>query len=186
MEVMMRSGLLVAPGALLVLAALAAEHTEFVVNSRRNLDLCSPAVAHGELGGNARYDVARLRGDYAALAGLTLYQLYPCRLGNEGGIFTAPLSTPVLAQPFVVLGPSLSRGNVTLSYTLQGMGASSLRVHDLRGAVVRALAADSRPGAHTVTWDGTDAGGRKVPAGAYFCVLERGGSVAARKVVLVR
>ena len=62
-----------------------------------------------------------------------------------------------------------------------------LTVHDLRGRLVRPLLAERRAaGAHAVTWDGRDAGGREMPSAVYLVKLETGDGTAARKIMLVR
>jgi hypothetical protein len=43
-----------------------------------------------------------------------------------------------------------------------------------------------RRGAHGVWWDGTDAKGRRVSSGVYFCELIEGSARQTRKMTLVR
>jgi hypothetical protein len=63
----------------------------------------------------------------------------------------------------------------------------ALRVYDVRGREVRTLLdGKETSGSHTVSWDGTDHRGSKVPAGIYFCSLSDGRQTVSRKVVLAR
>jgi flagellar hook assembly protein FlgD len=41
-------------------------------------------------------------------------------------------------------------------------------------------------GRNTVTWNGTDASGRLLPSGVYFCKLELGSMIMTRKILRVR
>jgi len=132
-------------------------------------------------------DISRVAGDYAAVAGLRLYQCSPYRQGDDGGVRAGSAAVPAEALPFSVVGASLSRRGITLSYQVGAPEFASLRIYDARGAVVRVLASGQvLPGRHVVRWDGTDVGGRRVPAGTYFCRLDRGGTSQVRKVVLTR
>jgi hypothetical protein len=66
-------------------------------------------------------------------------------------------------------------------------GAATLRVLDARGRLVRTLLAGPiAAGPHESTWDGRDAGGRRVASGAYWVRLEAPGFEASRRVVLVK
>jgi hypothetical protein len=131
-------------------------------------------------------DVGRVAGDYAALAGLTLYQRLPYRGSKEGGNMAVSAQPPGPTERFDVLGPSLSRGSIRLSSVLREAEQACLRIYDLCGALVNELPLPPRPGAHVVVWNGTDARGRRLPSGAYFCRLERSRSSQVRKVVLTR
>ncbi len=88
--------------------------------------------------------------------------------------------------PFEVTAPSLSsddrtvpsqfalrftsanpaRGSARLELALPVAGAVDVRVHDVRGALVRTIAAgEFAAGRHPLTWDGRDASGSRVGAG---------------------
>ncbi|MEA1996711.1 MAG: FlgD immunoglobulin-like domain containing protein, partial [Gemmatimonadota bacterium] len=63
----------------------------------------------------------------------------------------------------------------------------SLKVFDLRGRLVRTLVNDLRhPGTHSVFWDGTDEGGRKLSSGIYLYRMKAGKFVRSRKMVLIK
>ena len=63
----------------------------------------------------------------------------------------------------------------------------SLRVYDLRGALVATLA-ERRYGAgtHDLVWNGTNARGEPLASGIYFARLEADGAVRTRKLILAR
>ena len=76
-----------------------------------------------------------------------------------------------------------------LGFRLPSAAASvRLRVVDAGGRIVRDLAdGPAAAGEHTVSWDGRNAGGRSVPAGMYFYVLEVDGrTVTTRPLVRLR
>ncbi|MBD3222323.1 DUF2271 domain-containing protein [bacterium] len=63
-----------------------------------------------------------------------------------------------------------------------------LRVHDLRGRLVRTLVSGEQrsAGQHQVIWRGTDDAGRQVASGTYLYRLEAGGEVQSRRMVLLK
>jgi hypothetical protein len=80
-----------------------------------------------------------------------------------------PAGPPVFAFR---LGPNPFRGSATIDLSLPKDGLIDLRVHDLAGREVRRLAASRfTAGPHSLTWDGRDAHGARVPAGIYFVRL---------------
>ncbi len=83
---------------------------------------------------------------------------------------------PLFEAPAVV---RRSSGQVWFAFGQPEPGRE-LAVYDVRGALVRALAAEP---AGRVAWDLTDAGGRRVMAGLYFA--RAGASGPVRKLVLV-
>jgi len=86
---------------------------------------------------------------------------------------------PVSPNPF---GPA-----TTISFALPAAGPVELSVYDVAGRLVATLADGVLPaGPHRAAWDGTDAAGTAVGSGVYFVRLECAGSVATRKMVLMR
>ena len=63
----------------------------------------------------------------------------------------------------------------------------SIRIYDVRGALVRELYA-SRPAGPDVRvrWDGRDNAGRRVASSTYFGVIEAGGSVVSQKLSMIK
>lgn len=61
-----------------------------------------------------------------------------------------------------------------------------LKIYSSSGLILKDLVADTKnPGYHTVTWDGTDYTGKKVPAGIYFCCLETENTKEVKKIIKV-
>jgi subtilisin family serine protease len=74
-----------------------------------------------------------------------------------------------------------------IPFYLPKNGQTSIRIYDVRGALVRELRDKwMSEGAHSVTWDGRDGSGRNAVSGIYFCVLEQNGVKQTRKMVLLR
>jgi hypothetical protein len=74
-----------------------------------------------------------------------------------------------------------------IAFTVHRAGQGSLRVYDLKGKLVRTLAAgELTVGSHVVTWDGLDASGRQVPSGVYVYRLQVNDQVGARKMTLLK
>jgi flagellar hook assembly protein FlgD len=61
----------------------------------------------------------------------------------------------------------------------------SLCVYNTAGQLVRVLAdGRTKPGTYMSVWSGTDAKGRRLANGIYFCTLAAEGQRFSRKVVL--
>jgi hypothetical protein len=131
-------------------------------------------------------DIAKLTGQYAVLAGLKLYQCEPYRRGSGGGDFGGMQAGPCgSAASFCDAGPTVFGSVARISYVVTGLQPVTVAMYDAQGRIVRTLAAgEHAPGTYALQWDGTDAHGVRVPAGAYFCRLGAIGPV--RKLVLTR
>jgi len=83
--------------------------------------------------------------------------------------------------------PNPFNSNTTVRFLLPEAGQVRLAVYDLTGDVVRTLIdGHVAAGFHQVAWDGTDAVGRKVASGVYFCRLTGSKGVVTRRVVVAR
>ena len=101
-------------------------------------------------------------------------------LGTLTGVeeMPTPIATGVQATPNPFSTATAMR------FRLAHGGKTSVEVFDARGALVKRLPEVWRPaGPHAVRWDGTDANGRRAPAGVYFWrVRSEGESLAGRMV----
>lgn len=83
--------------------------------------------------------------------------------------------------------PNPSRDFVTMAFRAEGTASASIRIYDLRGALVRGVElGDTQRASGTWVWDGRDDDGRAVDAGVYFCGLEIGTNRVWQKLVRVR
>ena len=99
--------------------------------------------------------------------------------GDGGAWRSALLSVRAHPNPF--------RGSAVLRVTRAGAGPVSASVHDLSGRLVRRLstsAGEGAAGAATLTWNGADASGRRVPPGVYFVRVRSGNEIASCRVVV--
>lgn len=91
-------------------------------------------------------------------------------------------ATSLLEQPH----PNPFSDATEIRFALAAPSRVDLAVYDVRGRLVRRLdRADLPAGFHDIRWDGTDTGGRRVPAGVYFARLVTGDLHRTRKLVLV-
>ena len=113
--------------------------------------------------------------------------------GSSDVLYMYDANAPTAVKPgatdanSVALGRSYPNPSFTLSrveYSTPTTGPASLKLFDVSGREVRTLVDGQVPaGRHESTWDGRDAQGREVPAGAYFYELNAGGHRQTRRVV---
>ncbi|HEX7071955.1 MAG TPA: FlgD immunoglobulin-like domain containing protein [Rhodothermales bacterium] len=92
-------------------------------------------------------------------------------------------STVELAQN----SPNPFNPTTNIQFNLNASADVRLAVFDLLGRQVRLLIdATLEPAAYTVTWDGTDDGGRQMPSGVYLYRVTAGGNSVARTMTLLK
>jgi hypothetical protein len=95
------------------------------------------------------------------------------------GLPVRTLLGSVLPNPFT--------REVAVSYQVASRARVRLAVYDVMGRVVCALAAGmSEPGYYTITWNGRDDIGRKLPAGVYFVNLVTDDYQRVEKTILLK
>ena len=115
-----------------------------------------------------------------ALSGPEIAQLYS---SNPVGVDGKVRASLALSTPF----PSPANGNQAIGFTLPVASTVELDVFDAAGRHVRRIALGTSPaGAHTVSWDGRDARGSRVPPGVYLFRLAAGTECAVRRGIRVR
>jgi hypothetical protein len=78
-------------------------------------------------------------------------------------------------------------GSTTISFTLPQAAPATVRVYDVKGALVATLTDGMLDaGAHTARWNGSDAQGRMVGAGTYFYAITSQGLTETGSLVVVR
>lgn len=110
-----------------------------------------------------------------------------CLLFATEGATGVASSGALVPSASVAMTPNPSVGPATIRYELGGRGQVTLAVFDVAGRLVTRLEDGVREvGPHEVVWDGRDAEGRPVGAGAYFLRLDAGGRVAREKFIRLR
>ncbi len=108
-----------------------------------------------------------------------LRNLSNTKTGAQPTTPTALMLSPNFPNPF---NPS-----TMIQFELVSRGHATLRIYDVRGALVRTLFDDTRDaGAGSATWDGRDDAGRVVSSGIYLYRLNAGGESRTRKMVLLK
>jgi hypothetical protein len=83
--------------------------------------------------------------------------------------------------------PNPASGSTSFRLTLAEASHVRLAVYNVSGRRVRTLVEARLPeGAHVFTWDARDAGGARVPSGAYYLRLDADGVQQARKLMVIR
>ncbi len=95
--------------------------------------------------------------------------------------------TPVLRRDLHRNYPNPFNPSTVVSFTVPKWEKVEVRVYDVSGRFVRTLADGTfEPGTHSISWDGTNEGGRDVGSGVYFCRMKAAGFSKTRKLVLIR
>ena len=107
--------------------------------------------------------------------------------GIPAGLTTAGIETPDF-EPFVSRAyPNPFSRRIELRFGLPVMEPVSVKVYDVRGALVRSLVDDRNVRwSGRVVWDGTNDGGRAVAAGVYFLLFETRSVRRSIKVLRLR
>lgn len=111
-------------------------------------------------------------------------------MSHPSDLWTSPTLSGVPAADAAGVGPAWPNPfnpSTSIAYTVprDAAGPVTLQVLDLRGRLVRRLAADPSPGTHDARWNGRDESGRAVAAGVYLVSLRCGAVRAVTKVTLV-
>ncbi len=92
-------------------------------------------------------------------------------------------STTWLGQNY----PNLFNSRTTINYNVAIQGPASLRIYNVTGQLVKALADRPHlPGKYSVVWDGTDGNGKIVANGTYFYQLKTSSISVTKQMVLLR
>jgi hypothetical protein len=102
--------------------------------------------------------------------------------GTGTGVGDAP-SALVLKPNY----PNPFNPSTTIEYALPQRGHVTLRIHDVRGKLVRSLV-DGFEGAgvRRIVWDGRDERGVAVASGVYLCRIDAAGTTRTRKMTLIK
>jgi len=109
-------------------------------------------------------------------------------LSNEVGINESNVDIPAsfsLSNNY----PNPFNPSTSITYTIpeRRSGHVSLKIYDLRGALVTTLVDQvSEPGYHSVLWDATDNAGHMVSSGVYIYRLKAGEFTKSNKMMLMR
>ena len=83
--------------------------------------------------------------------------------------------------------PNPFNPETSISYDLASEGLVSIKIHDLRGTLIKTLVNDVQPsGYKTIKWDGTNDRGQKVSAGLYLYRIYAEGFTDTKKMALLK
>jgi hypothetical protein len=131
--------------------------------------------------GDGRADLAIASDGIICVAYTPGTGLFLARKGISTGVSAATESPRALS---IVVGPNPSTGDFTIRYDRSWAKTGAVIVYDIRGRMVRILAAREATG--ILTWDGTDQTGSKVSTGVYFVRLSDGDRAETRRVTVLR
>jgi hypothetical protein len=102
---------------------------------------------------------------------------------------TVPLSATMIPRAFELKqnAPNPVLDETAISFAVPVESRVSLAIFDPQGRQLRGLVDRTIvPGFHTVRWDRTDDGGRRVPPGVYYYRFTASGRTYLRKLVALR
>ncbi len=106
------------------------------------------------------------------------------------GNFIAPTdvgSSVVTMMAHPEASPNPFNPRTTISFELPNSSTIDLKIHDLRGQLIKTLKTGTlESGHHEFLWDGTNNYGRALSSGAYFVRLKTDQGLSQRKITLVR
>jgi len=121
--------------------------------------------------------------------------IYAQNINTDGTLGYIPVSVepeynegtlPITAAP----NPFLSSTTISFSLTANLQELSQINIFNIKGQLVRTLAASSFPnprlGMTEGVWDGKDEAGKEVKSGIYFCTLETERNTLTRKVIKLK
>ncbi len=114
---------------------------------------------------------------------------YFVRFANETRTPVAVAEDETLRYRFALhqVRPNPVRDLARVTFSVPEKAPVRLEVYDISGRRVATLLQKTlEPGVHTLTWNGTNDHGQKVPAGVYFLKLRQGEHRAFQRLVLVR
>jgi hypothetical protein len=83
--------------------------------------------------------------------------------------------------------PNPFNPSTTIRFDLASPGAVTLKVYDVKGALVRSLVDENREaGSYSLAWDGRNDQGNPASSGVYFYKLNAGGFSDVRKMTLLK
>lgn len=108
---------------------------------------------------------------------------------NNGGSPAVQPVTMSLDQSGMILSgtPNPFSNSVEIRYSAYNRNTPvTLSIYNAAGAMVNTLAKESITGMQIVKWNGTDAHGRNLPNGLYFCKLIAGTHTRTQRIILMR
>jgi hypothetical protein len=105
---------------------------------------------------------------------------------EAGGVLDAPPSGEPALMSLEEPSPNPARGGTKVAFALPQGGTTRVEIFDVAGRRVRTLVEGDLPaGRHALRWDGADATGGRVAAGAYFVRLSFGSEARTRRLVVL-
>jgi len=115
--------------------------------------------------------------------GSDLNEVWSLLWGVSVGILPQQMNDRVRLAPAY---PNPSRSNIAIGFTVPRASASTLRIYDVSGRLVKTLVDGAlTAGPHVVRWDRRFDSGVPAPSGSYVYELRTGSERLARKVVVI-
>jgi len=117
-----------------------------------------------------------------------IFELGASISSGRGQIQTQPdVTLPMPKTATVTVQPNPFNPQTTISIEMPATGYASVRVFDVRGALVNTLRNGTMAGGHhDVRWDGRDDAGRSVASGVYFVRFEANDVRITKRAVLLK
>ena len=105
-------------------------------------------------------------------------------IGTGGGVVPVPAPDVFAVRNF----PNPFNPQTKIEFTLAKCGHVTVKIYNVRGALLRTLVDDVREAGVTyeAIWNGTDDRGAEVSSGLYFYEVKSGGMTKVSKMTLVK
>lgn len=135
------------------------------------------------LGPEADRCIVRVSDVFGTVSGVSdslfLIRLYPVGVLNNG----ETIRTFGLYQNF----PNPFNPETRIAFQSPQKARVSITIYDVQGRLIRSLIdQDVLPGEHSVTWDGRDHAGVKVPSGVYFYIMKSEGFTQTQRMLILK
>ncbi len=136
--------------------------------------------------GEVYLDIIKLRGDYALIAQIFIYEYereteeITKNIQEDGSLSTDKLGI------FIRPNPVHSVASITYILPTNNQKPVALKIYDTSGRLVKQFSHLINSPFNQILWNGTDETGKSLPNGIYFAVLENGKERLTQKLILLR
>jgi hypothetical protein len=142
---------------------------------------------YGGDGSEAAYAIYQTQAGNLILAGHTSsmgsgsYDAWLIKLDLE----TAIRKTYSKNQPGLYVYPNPGKSNINICFGIKSETNVTIYIVNIYGEIIKELCDSTmQHGEYSIRWDGKDSGGKNVPVGIYYCLLNSGNYKLTEKIII--